>query len=490
MKRISLEHIHSVWAAFCHAGCGRHQSKNGLRGSRREQLALAAVLAGYFAAGPCGTAQAVDTTRGTSTINPQTTAPQNNLFNPSLLPGQGYYSTNGLGIQNDPFFNPNLANPQLNYPVAPTYPSQGTSPLVPNPVPGTYVDPARNRVTSPIQPNYVAPGTNPGNTQLKKWRLGVYSKDLDTGVQIHDVVNGGAASRAGLEINDTIISVNGYQVGYVNGQLFDCGTEFDRSADKNGWVTLLVQNNRDGKLINVPVQLDSRLSTLNGSIALQNRQNLPANAIVNVELKEVIGNNANPVTFASTQVDKITQYPIPFSLDYDPAHVSQNGRYMVYASVLVNGREVYRTNQLQPVQAQQGGIRTVALQLDQVQPSTSPYPNAPQVRLGEDAQIAQIVKWFNDYIGRNPSDQELVAYLGAIRQGQSMSQIQLSLLANENFFNRCDADKRVYIERMHQMLIGRNPTPEELNYWIARYDAQGGIRRNLAQEFQGALGIY
>lgn len=440
----------------------------------------ATVLAGLFITGSCETARAVDINRGAT---PSNAAPQNNLYNPSLLPGQGYFSLPGAI---DP-----LLNPALTYPV---YPGNTTSPVVPNPNPNTYPnlnDPSRTRVTTPMQPNYMPPGSNgSGNNSLKKWRLGVYSKDLDTGVKIYDVVNGGAAYRAGLEINDTIIAVNGYQVGYVNGQLFDCGTEFDRSADQNGWVTLLVQNNRDSKLINVPVQLDSRLSTLNGSVALQNRQNLPANAIVNVELKEIIGNNANPITFASTQVDKITQYPIPFSLDYDPAHITQNGRYMVYASVLVNGREAYRTTQLQPIQAQQGGVRTVSLLLDQVQPTTGPYPNTPQAQLGEEAQIAQIVKWFNDYIGRNPSDRELVAYLGAIRQGQSMAQIQLSMLANENFFNRCDADKRVYIQRMHQMLIGRNPTQEELNYWVARYDAQGGIRRNLAQEFQGALGIY
>jgi len=446
----------------------------------------ATLLAGVIVAGPCQMAQAVDTSRGTT---PATATPKSNLYNPSLLPGQGFYN-NGLGTTTDPFFNPNLTYPV--YPGSNPAINPTVNPVVPNPNPVAYPnpnDPSRTRVTAPTQPNYAPPAGN-GNTQLKKWRLGVYSKDSDTGVVIYDVVNGGAANRAGLEANDVIIAVNGYQVGYVNGQLFDCASEFDRSADSNGWVTLLVQNNRDGKLINVPVQLDSRLSTLNGSVALQNRQNLPANATVNIELKEMVGNNANPITFASTQVDKITQYPIPFNLDYDPAHITPTGRYAVYASVLVNGREVYRTSQLQPIQAQNGGVRTVSLLLDQVQQSTGPYPNAPQVQLGEEAQIAQIVKWFNDYIGRNPSDRELVAYMGALRQGQSMAQIQLSLLANENFFNRCDADKRVYIERMHQMLIGRNPTPAELNYWVARYDAQGGIRRNLAQEFQGALGIY
>jgi|GEM_PF-1234764 uncharacterized lipoprotein YbaY len=447
----------------------------------------AAVLATSLAFGPCGTAHAVDTSRG---LNPNQNN-NNNIYNPSLLPGQGFYPNSGSSIPgltpgfNDPFLTPALTVPGLTYP---TYPGS-TSPSVPNPNPAVYPDTNRTRVTSPVQPNYVPPGNNP-NAQPKKWRLGVYSKDTDTGVKIHDIVQGGAAHRAGLEVNDTVIAVNGYQVGYVNGQLFDCGTEFERSADPNGWVTLLVHNNRDGRLINVPVQLDSRLSTLNGSIALQNRQNLPANAIVNIELKEVIGNNSNPVTFASTQIQKIDQYPIPFSIDYDPAHVARNGRYYIYASVLVNGREIYRTSQMQQFQPQMSGVRSVALQLDQVAQPTNPYPRFPAAGLAEEQQIAQIVRWFNDYIGRNPTDREITAYLNALRSGQTMGQIQLSLLAHENFFNRCDADKRVYIERMHQLLIGRNPTPEELAYWVGRYDAQGGMRRNLAQEFQGALGIY
>jgi len=428
-------------------------------------------------------------------VNPSTnsqsspTSPQ--YYNPAI-PGQDLYNYNnlgtlGTGLGMDPLYNPNL-NGNLNLP----YPGLIDPALrtVPNPNPAAYPDQyGRDRLSNSINPSYVP--SNPGTpSQQRKWRLGVYSKDMDTGVRIYDVVNGGAAYRAGLEVNDQIIAINGFQVGYVKGQLYDCGTEFDRLADQNGWVTLLVQNNRDQKLVNVPVQLDSRLSTLTGSVALLNRQNLPPNAVVTVELREVLGNNGTPVTFASRRIENLNQYPIPFNMDFDPAQISPNGRYLVYASLSSNGRETHRTPQPIRVLDQNGQNRPVAIQLEPVQAGNTPYPNGQMGPNDQSAQVAQIVKWFNEYLGRNPSDRELVTWLQALGQGQSMSQVQLSLLANEQFFNRCDADKQVYITRMHELLIGRKPTQQEMAYWVARYDAQGGIRRDLAREFQGALGIH
>ncbi len=449
-----------------------------------KRISLAATMVvGCLSAALPSLAWAVNPSVGTT----PSTYPQGYIpGNTTVLPGQGYYDFNtGTSSSLDPLLNPSLFLGST----APNY--DPLTRIAPNPNPNPSLYPGRDRLNPGTSTNFVAPGTT--TSQLRKWRLGVYSKDLETGVRIHDVVHGGAAHRAGLEVNDQIVAVNGYQVGYVNGQLFDCGSEFDRLADQNGWVSLLVQNSRDRQLINVPVQLESRLSTLNGTIALLNRQTLPSNAILNVELREVFGNSPTGVTIASRRVDNFNQYPIPFSIDFDPAQITQGRQYVVFANATVNGRETHRTNALVPVLSANGQIRPVALQLDQVNGNVYPnnpgytfqnYQNGPQ-----SAQVAQIVKWFNDYLGRNPTDNELVNWLQQVNQGQPMAQVQLSLLANEQFFNRCDADKRVYITRMHELLIGRAPTPEELNYWVARYDAQGGIRRHLAQEFQGALGI-
>lgn len=444
---------------------------------KRISLAAAA-LAGCLAASVPDSASAVDPTRqnGGTQVQP---------FN-TTLPGLGgmgnlggYYNGINGNLSNDPLYNPSLLTTP-NYPglTTPVLPGTGVN-LTP-----TNTFNGRDRLNPNVTPTYVPPGTH----QARKWLLGVYSKDLDTGVRIHEVVAGRAAHRAGLEVNDQIIAVNGYQVGYVNGQLFDCGTEFDRLADQNGWVSLLVQNGRDRSLVNVPVQLDSRFSNLTGTLSTNNRQALPQNAIVTVELRQILSNNNHSAAIASRRVENLNQYPIPFTIEFDPNQVSPTSRYIVYANATVNGREIYRTVNPTPIQAINGQFRPVAMQLDQVAFNNAANP-VPGGFNNRDSQIAQIVKWFNDYLGRNPTDRELVTWLEAISQGQSMSQVQLSLLSNEQFFNSCNADKRVYISRMHELLIGRAPTPEEMAYWISRYDAQNGIRRDLAREFQGALGI-
>lgn len=450
----------------------------------------AAALAAGLALASAGPAGAVDPSRGyfnnsNNNANTGTTIPGQNQFSPTSIPGQQFF--NSLGSFNDPFFTPEIYSPTTPSTI-PQSPS--TTPFLPFPTtPTTPQTPVQDggRTRDPVQPLYTQPGQPPVQPQQQRWRLGVYSKDMDTGVRIHQVVANGAAARAGLEVNDTIVAVNGYQVGFVNGQLFDCATEFERHADRNGWVTMLVQNHRNNQLVNVPVQLDSRLATVQGSLAIRNGQSLPPGSIINVELREFLGGNASPVTFASTRIDKFNAHPIPFEISFDPAHLSANGQYLVYASVVQNGREVYRTAQNTPVSHQAGQPpRPINVQLDPVQPT---YQNQP-IQLDRNSQIAQIVKWFEQYLGRPPSDKELAVWLSAISNGYPLSQVQQELLGHNAFFNRCNQNKHTYVERVHELLVGRKPTQQEMAYWIGRYDALGGIRRDFAREFQDSLGIH
>jgi hypothetical protein len=91
-----------------------------------------------------------------------------------------------------------------------------------------------------------------------RWRLGVYTYDTDTGVVITRVLPGTPAWREGLEPRDVIVAVDGYQVGYVGRYLYPLGEELQRRADRNGRVTLLVQNRRDRRLLNLDVGLTRR----------------------------------------------------------------------------------------------------------------------------------------------------------------------------------------------------------------------------------------
>ena len=91
-----------------------------------------------------------------------------------------------------------------------------------------------------------------------RWVLGIYSQSTSTGVRVREVVPGSSASRAGLERDDVIVTVEGYQVGRVGRQSFPLGEELQIRAGRRGEVLLLVQNHRNGQLLNLPVQLERR----------------------------------------------------------------------------------------------------------------------------------------------------------------------------------------------------------------------------------------
>ena len=88
--------------------------------------------------------------------------------------------------------------------------------------------------------------------------MGVFIENTSRGVSIRRVVPGSAASRAGLEASDVIVTVAGYQVGQVDGVLYDLGDELAIRASGRGDVRLLVLNHRNGRLVNVDARLTPR----------------------------------------------------------------------------------------------------------------------------------------------------------------------------------------------------------------------------------------
>jgi len=88
------------------------------------------------------------------------------------------------------------------------------------------------------------------------WKLGVWAYNTDSGVVVTRVAPGSPAEQRGLERGDRIVSVGGYQVGYVGELLYPLGYELRRQADGRGEVLLLVQNVRNKELVNLTVPLD------------------------------------------------------------------------------------------------------------------------------------------------------------------------------------------------------------------------------------------
>ncbi|QDT17973.1 PDZ domain-containing protein [Alienimonas californiensis] len=85
--------------------------------------------------------------------------------------------------------------------------------------------------------------------------FGVYAYNTSEGVTVTGVIPNSPAARTGLERGDRILTVDGFQVGYVRGRLYPLGQEIRRRAGRGGEVTLLVQNVRNRQLLNVDVRI-------------------------------------------------------------------------------------------------------------------------------------------------------------------------------------------------------------------------------------------
>ncbi len=356
----------------------------------------------------------------------------------------------------------------------------------------TWNDPLRNN--SWQSGNYYDPNlsnsNNSGQQQTwQKWRLGIYPEATNTGVRITQVVRGSAAERAGLEAGDRILAVHGYQVGYVNGTLYDMGQEFERNADTQGWVRILVQNNRDRTLLNMPLQLDPRHQGITGTVAYRDRSALPRNAVLNIELREVLSyGNSRPVTL-TRQSFTASRQPISFNLDYDPTQIDPRRNYVLHANITSGGRQIYSMRQDAPLfgnnSGNNGGNNGQSQNIQLLVESTSTAYSAGSGNgiQGSRNRLGQIKTWFREYLRREPRAQELYVWQAHLDRGGSLTDAQLQILSTPEFYYQSSANDAEYVRRMFQLVTNRQPSQQEISQWLTRLQYHNRLRPEMAREF-------
>ena len=95
----------------------------------------------------------------------------------------------------------------------------------------------------------------------------------------------------------------------------------------------------------------------------------------------------------------------------------------------------------------------------------------------------------NDYFGRDPMASEMPFWTAPVERGRSMFDIQADMASNSAVWNRCNHDEAEYIRLLHEAVLHKQPTQEELDYWTYQYQKSGGLRRPLAEELLTAAGV-
>ncbi len=313
-------------------------------------------------------------------------------------------------------------------------------------------------------------------------QLGVRVSNREFGVEVVQVIPGSPASQVGLERADVIITVGGYQVGYVNGRLYDVGEECNRRVDANGMVRLVIRNARTGFLANVDVNLGAPIppgpippgpfpppnpgwgqGLISGTIECSTAVQLPAGSALHIRLLEegFAGTPATPV--AQTTHPNIPGFPAKYHLNFRPANISPKRRYYLDARVLQGGQVLCQTNQ---PYWYTGGARP---QMNMVVTPVAPPPP-------DQGPVALITQWYRIYLGREPDQLGLQGQLAALQQGQTVGDIQAAILSSGEFFDRCNNNAHIWISQVYSLALNQKPKPSDIDYWVERIRYHKGNR--------------
>lgn len=301
------------------------------------------------------------------------------------------------------------------------------------------------------------------------YRLGINVQNTPTGVLVVGAAPGSVAQASGIEAGDTLVTVGGYQVGYVGDRLFDVGDELARRVDAAGGVTLLVRDGRTGMLENAVVRFGAASRAVSGRIFGPSGTRLPASAVIAVRVIDVTYPQWQDVVVAQSQM---ASAELPTSYRLDLPVLQANHRYAVEARVEHGGRVIMQTGQPTPL---------VAIdreqQVDLVLMGQQPPPG-PQPSLQPRDQIDQ---WIRTYLGRPPRNFETEVWMAELYRGRSLANVQAGILSSSEIFERCGRSRDIYVSEVFRLLYGRPPTAPELANLQARYDQALGVRLRFAE---------
>jgi uncharacterized lipoprotein YbaY len=321
------------------------------------------------------------------------------------------------------------------------------------------------------------------NQQARRWRLGVTGDNLSTGVLVRQVSSGSSAARARIEPGDLIVNVGGFQVGMVDGRLYDLAEEINRRADTSGLVTLIVQDHNTGQLASVPIQLDNHDSRLTGGLTYRERSPLPIDAIVTVQIENVT-RPYYAVRNGTTQFRPVPGANIPFEIAYDASYINAQDTYQVRATISSGGRTIMETPQpqrvltggapnkvqlvLAPVLGQGGGVITAG------------YPNYNSI---DDRLTAMYRKFLN----RDPLPLELAGLRLVPGIDSRLETMPLDIMAGQEYYDMAGNNNAVWLERVFSQIVKRPPSQSELQQWLQRYAQLGNSRTDLLRQLYSVV---
>jgi uncharacterized lipoprotein YbaY len=324
---------------------------------------------------------------------------------------------------------------------------------------------------------WLHPG-NGGAWRPPTYQLGVNVRNTERGVVLTNVLAGSAAQRAGLERSDTIISVAGYQVGYVGRQLYDLADEINARAGTSGQVLMLIQNGRNGELRNITIDFGVSRSSVTGAARWGTDVSLSRNAILVVRIVDV----TNPAWRDSILVEQIVRNigrgSAQYEIAYSPSSLQPNHRYAISAHVRDGNSVAFELSSPREIDLS-GGNQRLDFTLDRARGSGGNQSGG--------FPTAQIVDLYQNLLGRPPTAREITLWQAEFGRGATLNDVRRQLLGGSEYYDKNRNNDDRFLNDAYGSTQGRPPTADELARMRQQLQKSGGSRTDLVRDLLSRL---
>ncbi len=90
---------------------------------------------------------------------------------------------------------------------------------------------------------------------------------------------------------------------------------------------------------------------------------------------------------------------------------------------------------------------------------------------------------FDNHYQRAPTGAEINYYSNLSRNAGPLESYIAMVSSDDYFVNQCQRNTQVYVTRLHQLFLGRDPQPDELRFWVNQYQSGRLDRSSLVRQF-------
>ena len=159
-------------------------------------------------------------------------------------------------------------------------------------------------------------------------------------------------------------------------------------------------------------------------------------AVLHLRLADITYDNWTAVVVSEWSVSGASYSPYPFRLTYNPQQIYAGHKYGLEAALVDQNRVVARTSQPVPVVPGTGNVAVSLAPLGTTSPAIAGPPIVPW---------DQINQWYQTYLGRLPTSQEMASWQNHVERGQPVADIQSYLLGSSEYYGRYQNNTDYYV---------------------------------------------